>query len=236
MPRPIVFFDLNIGNTPAGRIKMELFDDIVPRCVPSVSPPERDLTGCSFRTAENFRQLTTGEHKENGQPVGYKNSIFHRVIPHFMIQGGDFLNGDGTGSLSIYGRQFEDENFKLPHDQAGLLSMANSGPHTNGCQFFITTEPAPFLDGKHVVFGKVIGQDSMLVVRKIENVATGEVPCHLLPSSPIVLREVIAHRSQQPAKTDMHHHRCVLILFRSEPFESQNFRLTLFHFAECGEL
>ncbi|GAA5873324.1 hypothetical protein JCM5296_001635 [Sporobolomyces johnsonii] len=155
MPRPIVFFDLNIGNTPAGRIKMELFDDIVPK------------------TAENFRQLTTGEHKENGQPVGYKNAIFHRVIPHFMIQGGDFLNGDGTGSLSIYGRQFEDENFKLQHDQAGLLSMANSGPHTNGCQFFITTEPAPFLDGKHVVFGKVIGQDSMLVVRKIENVATG---------------------------------------------------------------
>ncbi|GAA5840505.1 hypothetical protein JCM5353_006569 [Sporobolomyces roseus] len=155
MPRPIVFFDINIGNTAAGRIKMELFDDVVPR------------------TAENFRQLTTGEHKENGQPVGYKSAVFHRVIPHFMIQGGDFLNSDGTGSLSIYGSKFEDENFKLTHDQAGLLSMANSGPHTNGCQFFITTEPAPFLDGKHVVFGKVIGQDSMLVVRKIENVATG---------------------------------------------------------------
>ncbi|GAA6063118.1 hypothetical protein JCM10212_002640, partial [Sporobolomyces blumeae] len=105
MPRPIVFFDINIGNTPAGRIKMELFDDVVPR------------------TAENFRQLTTGEHKENGQPVGYKNALFHRVIPHFMIQGGDFLNSDGTGSLSIYGSKFEDENFKLPHDQAGLLSM-----------------------------------------------------------------------------------------------------------------
>ncbi|GAA5829394.1 hypothetical protein JCM3766R1_001084 [Sporobolomyces carnicolor] len=155
MPRPIVFFDISIGNTPAGRIKMELFDDIVPR------------------TAENFRQLTTGEHRENSLPVGYKNAVFHRVIPHFMIQGGDFLNSDGTGSLSIYGSKFEDENFQLTHDQAGLLSMANSGPHTNGCQFFITTEPAPFLDGKHVVFGKVVGQDSMLVVRKIENVATG---------------------------------------------------------------
>ncbi|BGP41052.1 Peptidyl-prolyl cis-trans isomerase-like 1 [Rhodotorula kratochvilovae] len=155
MPRPICFFDISIGQTPAGRIKMELFNDIVPK------------------TAENFRQFCTGEHRENSLPVGYKNAIFHRVIPHFMIQGGDFINADGTGSTSIYGPKFEDESFEVPHDQAGLLSMANSGPHTNGSQFFITTEPAPFLDQKHVVFGKVVGQDSMLVVRKIENIATG---------------------------------------------------------------
>ncbi|BGO99584.1 Peptidyl-prolyl cis-trans isomerase-like 1 [Rhodotorula toruloides] len=155
MSRPICFFDVSIGQTPAGRIKMELFDDICPK------------------TAENFRQFCTGEFRENSLPVGYKNSIFHRVIPHFMIQGGDFINGDGTGSQSIYGAKFPDENFGVAHDQAGLLSMANSGPHTNGCQFFITTEPAPFLDGKHTVFGKVLGQDSMLVVRKIENIATG---------------------------------------------------------------
>ncbi|ORY55754.1 cyclophilin-like domain-containing protein [Leucosporidium creatinivorum] len=153
--RPVVFFDVSIGNTPAGRIKMELFSDVVPK------------------TAENFRQLTTGEHRVNGQPVGYKASIFHRVIPNFMCQGGDFINGDGTGATSIYGPQFEDENFEIKHDAAGLLSMANSGPGTNGCQFFITTAPAPFLDGKHCVFGKVLGQDGMLVVRKIENVATG---------------------------------------------------------------
>ncbi|GAA5992358.1 hypothetical protein JCM10908_000442 [Rhodotorula pacifica] len=155
MSRPICFFDVSIGQTPAGRIKMELFNDVVPK------------------TAENFRQMCTGEHRENSLPIGYKNSLFHRVIPHFMIQGGDFINGDGTGSKSIYGPKFEDENFDLPHDSAGLLSMANSGPHTNGCQFFITCEPAPFLDKKHVVFGKVLGQDSMLVVRKIENIATG---------------------------------------------------------------
>ncbi|GAA5979709.1 hypothetical protein JCM11641_004060 [Rhodosporidiobolus odoratus] len=155
MPRPLVFFDISIGNTPAGRIKMELFDDVVPK------------------TAENFRQFCTGEFRENSMPLGYKGNIFHRVIPHFMIQGGDFLNKDGTGAKSIYGPKFGDENFDLLHDEAGLLSMANSGPHTNGCQFFITTEPAEFLNGKHVVFGKVADAASMLVVRKIENVATG---------------------------------------------------------------
>ncbi|KAK4054276.1 Peptidyl-prolyl cis-trans isomerase-like 1 [Microbotryomycetes sp. JL201] len=152
--RPVVFFDVSIGNTPAGRIRMELFSDVVPRQVAEFAN-------------------SGGEFRPNGQPVGYKNAIFHRVIANFMCQGGDFLNGDGTGSLSIYGPQFDDENFEVKHENAGLLSMANSGPNTNGCQFFITTAPAPFLDGKHTVFGKVLGQDSMLVVRKIENVATG---------------------------------------------------------------
>jgi len=151
--RPIVFMDINIGETPAGRLKMELFSDIVPK------------------TAENFRQLCTGEFRVNSRPQGYKNATFHRVVPNFMCQGGDFLKGDGTGSFSIYGDKFPDENFQEKHTGPGLLSMANSGPNTNGCQFFVTTAKCDFLDGKHVVFGKVI--DGILTLRKIENVATG---------------------------------------------------------------
>ncbi|KAI0288597.1 cyclophilin-like domain-containing protein [Russula brevipes] len=138
--RPIVFMDINIGETPAGRLKMELFSDIVPK------------------TAENFRQLCTGEYRVNSRPQGYKGATFHRV------KGGDFLKGDGTGSFSIYG-----DKFPMKHTGPGLLSMANSGTNTNGCQFFITTAPCDFLDGKHVVFGKVI--DGMLTLRKIENLA-----------------------------------------------------------------
>ncbi|KAF9262386.1 hypothetical protein L218DRAFT_960200 [Marasmius fiardii PR-910] len=153
--RPVVFMDINIGETPAGRIKMELFSDIVPK------------------TAENFRQLCTGEYRVNSRPQGYKAATFHRcVVPNFMCQGGDFLKGDGTGSFSIYGDKFPDENFQEKHTEAGLLSMANSGPNTNGCQFFITTAKCDFLDGKHVVFGKVI--EGMLTLRKIENVPTGQ--------------------------------------------------------------
>ncbi|KAK0050652.1 peptidyl-prolyl cis-trans isomerase H [Biomphalaria pfeifferi] len=151
---PIVFFDIAIGSTEAGRIKFELFSDVVPK------------------TAENFRQLCTGEYRKDGKPIGYKGSIFHRVIKDFMVQGGDFVNGDGTGMTSIYaGRPFADENFHKKHDCAGILSMANSGKDTNGCQFFITCAKCEFLDGKHVVFGKVI--DGHLVLRKIENVPVG---------------------------------------------------------------
>jgi len=145
--------DINIGETPAGRLKMELFSDIVPK------------------TAENFRQLCTGEFRVNSRPQGYKNATFHRVVPNFMCQGGDFLKGDGTGTFSIYGDKFPDENFQEKHVGPGLLSMANSGPNTNGCQFFITTAKCDFLDGKHVVFGRVI--DGMLTLRKIENIPTG---------------------------------------------------------------
>ncbi|THC93680.1 hypothetical protein EYZ11_006856 [Aspergillus tanneri] len=152
--RPRVFFDIQIGNQKAGRIALELFNDVVPK------------------TAENFRALCTGEKGEGkqGKPLSFKGSIFHRVIKQFMIQGGDFTAFNGTGGESIYGEKFPDENFDLKHDRPFLLSMANSGPGTNGSQFFITTVPTPHLDGKHVVFGEVINGKS--VVRKIENLPT----------------------------------------------------------------
>jgi len=149
----VVFFDVSVGGVEIGRILMELYADIVPR------------------TAENFRQFCTGEMKKDGVPLGYKNSTFHRVIKDFMIQGGDFVNGDGTGSQSIYGGKFDDENFTMKHDSPGILSMANSGTNTNGCQFFITCAKADFLDRKHVVFGRII--DGLLVMRKVENAPTG---------------------------------------------------------------
>ncbi|RAL10357.1 peptidylprolyl isomerase [Aspergillus homomorphus CBS 101889] len=152
--RPRVYFDIQIGEQKAGRIALELFNDVVPK------------------TAENFRALSTGEKGvgKQGKPLSFKGSIFHRVIKQFMIQGGDFTAFNGTGGESIYGEKFPDENFDLKHDRPFLLSMANSGPGTNGSQFFITTVPTPHLDGKHVVFGEVINGKS--VVRKIENMPT----------------------------------------------------------------
>ncbi|KAL3422191.1 peptidyl-prolyl cis-trans isomerase [Phlyctema vagabunda] len=152
---PLVFFDITLGGEPLGRITFELFADVVPK------------------TAENFRQFCTGETKNQlGRPQGYKGSKFHRIIKDFMCQGGDFVHGDGTGSTSIYGlKTFADENFTRKHDVPGLLSMANAGPDGNGSQFFITTVATPFLDGKHVVFGRVV--DGMPVVRKMEATKTG---------------------------------------------------------------
>ncbi|CAG9856510.1 unnamed protein product [Phyllotreta striolata] len=145
------FFDVSIGGINSGRIVFELFTDIAPK------------------TCENFRSLCTGERglgEETNKPLHYKDVIFHRVVQDFIIQGGDFSNGNGTGGESVYGGTFEDENFTLKHDQPLLLSMANRGKDTNGSQFFITTQPAPHLDNVHVVFGRVVG--GIETVRQIE--------------------------------------------------------------------
>lgn len=156
-----VVFDISIGDKPAGSIGIGLFGDIVPK------------------TVENFVQLASGV-----DGYGYKGSKFHRIIEDFMVQGGDVVSKDGTGSKSIYGELFDDENFQLKHYGSGWVSMANRGPNTNGCQFFITLRECPWLDGFHVVFGKVV--EGMPLVRKIEEVDTSSVD---MPLEDIVITD-----------------------------------------------
>ncbi|KAL1924403.1 uncharacterized protein VTP21DRAFT_7438 [Calcarisporiella thermophila] len=148
-----VFFDVAISGKNAGRMVFKLFNE-------------------TPKTSENFRALCTGEKGVglSGKPLHFKNSIFHRIIPGFMAQGGDFTHASGIGGESIYGAKFEDENFKFKHNGVGVLSMANAGKNTNGSQFFITFKETPWLDGNHVVFGQLSeGQD---VLKKIEQVGT----------------------------------------------------------------
>ncbi len=161
------FFDIEIGKKPAGRVVFELFDDVVPK------------------TASNFFHLCVGDRGRgiSGKPLHYKRSMFHRVIKGFMVQGGDFTMGNGRGGESIYGAKFRDENFRMRHSEPYLLSMANSGRDTNGSQFFITCRPTPHLDGKHVVFGRVVQGEK--VVRAIETVRTSRD----MPVEPVVIAD-----------------------------------------------
>lgn len=170
-----VYLDIMIDDHPAGRIVIGLFSDIAPK------------------TAKNFITLaTTGIGGKT-----YKGSRFHRVIKKFMVQGGDIENGDGTGSISIYGKYFDDENFEIGHNGPMYVSMANAGPNTNGCQFFITTIPTPWLDGKHTVFGKVI--DGEHVVFKIEQVKTDVDD---VPIKPVVIFDSGIIPTSYPFKVD----------------------------------
>nr|WSU78232.1 peptidylprolyl isomerase [Streptomyces anulatus] len=148
MTNPEVYFDIALNHSFAGRVTMTLFADSAPLA------------------AENFRVLCAGEKKAENTALHYQGTPFHRVIPDFVLQGGDTTKGNGTGGLSIYGAEFADENLDQKHDREGLLSMTNSGPNTNNSQFMITTRPTPELDGRHTVFGEVT--KNMDLVRKIE--------------------------------------------------------------------
>ena len=164
---PRVFFDISIAGREIGRVKIELKQSACPNAV------------------ENFRQLCVGSYRPRGVPIGYKGCRFHRVVPGFIIQSGDCDTRDGYGNLSIYGREFDDEESAYPFDQPGIVAMANSGPNTNGCQFFITMNPTPELDGKYVSIGKVI--EGMFTLRQIESVPLK--PHSEVPSLDVIITE-----------------------------------------------
>lgn len=184
---PQVFFDLRIGERDVGKIIIELFYDDVPK------------------TCENFRQLCIGDKRSpKGVSLSYKGSVIHRVIRNFMIQGGDFTKGDGSGGLSIYGAEFNDENFRIKHNQPGLVSMANVGKNTNGSQFFITLKECRHLDNRHVVFGHVI--EGMEICREIERMNTDAydrpiIPVTIIESGDYVkIKEKKKHRKHKTKK------------------------------------
>lgn len=179
------YFDISINNAPSGRIIFELFAKDVPR------------------TALNFFHLCKGDVVPKGGntklQLSYKGSKFHRVIPGFMCQGGDIVKGDGSGSISIYGETFADENFVFSHDQPGMLSMANRGPNTNGSQFFITTADCAWLDGKHVVFGKVISGIEVVNAIEASGTSKGE------PKQTIIIKECGVLEEEKKEHSDKHH-------------------------------
>merc|ERR1712059_68516 len=183
--RPRCFFDITIGGIPVGRVVMQLFSDVWPR------------------TAENFRALCTGEKgigKTTGKPLHYQGVTFHRVVKDFMVQAGDFSEGNGKGGESIYGGQFQDENFELKHDAPFLLSMANKGPNTNGSQFFILTEVAPHLDNIHTVFGQVIS--SKEVIQEVEQLQVDKKNRPLQDARVIKSGELVPKQKKKAESSD----------------------------------
>jgi len=191
------FFEIAIGGKVAGKLVFELYDKDVPR------------------TVNNFRCLCTGEkgRGRSGKPLHYKGSAFHRIIPGFMCQGGDFTRGNGTGGESIYGEKFADENFKHKHTKAGILSMANAGKNTNGSQFFLCTTATPHLNGKHVVFGHVVEGMDVLKMMERQGTESGKT------KSPVVINdcgevgnEGSGERPRKAARTDDGEVHCLHII------------------------